>query len=162
MNDPLPQPLLECLSEKMGEEASTDSLEEGTQKETSYKIDQHNHLLLSNQTREGGSQREIARLASVSLPHAGDWLNVVPSPALGLHLRSQEFLTVTKYRLGVNNYPMAGPCPACGHHSDRLGDHAICCSNNGERISRRNILRDAIYSTAQSAALGGTLPSAGV
>ena len=28
---------------------------------------------------------------SSSIPHAGDWLNVVPSTALGLHLQDREF-----------------------------------------------------------------------
>ena len=81
---------------------------------------------------------------------------MVPSPVLGLHLRGREFLSVTKYRLGINIYTRAGPCPACGHHNDRLGDHAMCCGNNGERILRHNMLRDVIFSTAQSAALGPT------
>jgi hypothetical protein len=138
----------------LGENITGKAMEEMTQKETSFKIDQNNRSLLSNQTRESGSVREMARLASVGLAHAGDWLNVVPSPALGLHLRSQEFIAVTKYRLGANIYPRESQCPACGHHSDRLGDHAMCCSSNGERISRHNILRDAIYTVAQSAALG--------
>ena len=35
------------------------------------------------------SVRETARLASLDLAHAGDWLNLVPFPALGLHLRPQ-------------------------------------------------------------------------
>jgi hypothetical protein len=30
----------------------------------------------------------------------------------------------------------------------------MCCGSNGERISRHNALRDALYGTAQSAALG--------
>ena len=150
----LPQPLVNLLSQKMGEDTTEEALEEMTQKDTSFKFDQNNHKLLSNLTRECGSVREVARLASVGLPHAGDWLNVVPCPALGLHLRSQEFITVTKYRLGANIYQTAGQCPACGNHSDCLGDHAMCCSSNGERISRHNILRDALYAAAQSAALG--------
>ena len=32
----------------------------------------------------------------------------------------------------------------------------MCCANNGERILRQNMLRDVIFSTAQSAALGPT------
>ena len=92
----------------------------------------------------------------MGLSHAGDWLNVVPCPALGLHLRSQEFIVVAKYQLGMNIYTSAGPCPACGIHSDQLGDHAMCCGQQGERISRHNILRDALFSAAQSAALGPT------
>ena len=28
---------------------------------------------------------------ATAIPHAGDWLHVVPSSALGLHLHDQEF-----------------------------------------------------------------------
>ena len=34
------------------------------------------------------------------------------------------------------------------------GDHAMCCGSGGERISRHNNLRDALYETAGSAGLG--------
>jgi hypothetical protein len=72
-----------------------------------------------------GNVREKARLTSVGLPHAGDWLNVIPSPTLGLHMRAAEFVVSVKYRLGVPVFPKAGQCPACNHHSDVLGDHAF-------------------------------------
>ena len=35
--------------------------------------------------------RSHALAVSCSLPHAGDWLNVVPSSAFGLHLHDKEF-----------------------------------------------------------------------
>ena len=38
---------------------------------------------------------------SSSLPHAGDWLNVVPSSSLGLHLHDREFRCCLRYWLGV-------------------------------------------------------------
>ena len=47
------------------------------------------------------STREKARLNSVSLPHAGEWLQVVPSPSLGLQLWPAEFRTSVLYRLGM-------------------------------------------------------------
>ena len=100
--------------------------------------------------------REIARLASLGLPHAGDWLNVPPIPALGLHLRPSEFISTVKYRLGVPVYDTDGPCPACQRHSDKFGDHALCCGHQGERIARHNHLRDAIFDIAVAAALGPT------
>ena len=149
----LPQPLLDLLSAKQGEEATAESLQGVTQKMASFTIDKSNQTLLSNLIRESG-EREIARLASLSLPHAGDWLNVVPCPALGLHLRGPEFITSVKYRLGAFIYTTAGPCPACQRESDRLGCHSLCCGTNGERIGRHNNLRDILYSTAVSAALG--------
>jgi hypothetical protein len=101
--------------------------------------------------------REIARLASLGLPHAGDFLNVVPNPNFGLHLRALELISVLRYRLGCHVYPSAGPCPACDHLSDRLGDHAMNCGTSGERIGRHNRLRDAVHSAAASAGLGPVL-----
>ena len=95
----------------------------------------------------------MARLASLSLPHTGDWLNCPPIPALGLHLRSAEFVTAVKFRLGLSVYEREGPCPACSRPSDILGDHGMCCGTGGERIARHNFLRDAIFATAQSAGL---------
>ena len=103
-----------------------------------------------------GVQRDIARLASVSLPHSGDWLNVMPSPALGLHLTSAEFAISVRYRLGAAVYTTAGECPACHQHSDKDGDHAISCGSKGERIARHNHLRDHLYHTAVCSALSPT------
>ena len=45
--------------------------------------------------------RSKALALSSSLPHAGDWLNVVPSPALGLSLHDQEFRRCLDYWLGL-------------------------------------------------------------
>ena len=42
----------------------------------------------------------------------------------------------------------------CGlWQEDRWGDHAVGCASQGERISRHNHLRDALYHTAASAHL---------
>ena len=97
--------------------------------------------------------REMARLASLGLPYAGAWLEAVPILALGLYLQPSEFVLATRYRLGCNVYDRAGPCPACLRHSDALGDHAMCCGHQGERITRHNAIRDAIHDTAAAAAL---------
>ena len=53
-------------------------------------------------------------------------------------------------------FPSSGPCVACGLDSDSLGNHAISCARQGERIARHNHLRDAIFSTAASAHLAPT------
>ena len=100
------------------------------------------------------SVRDTARLNSLTLSHSGDWLNVVPSPALGLQLRGQEFRTSVLYRLGAPVFSSEGPCIACGHPSDIYGDHAVGCASRGERISRHNHLRDALFATAVSSHLG--------
>ena len=131
-----------------------ESLEGVGQKFLSLQVDLAAAARLADDTARLGSLREQARLASLSLPYTGTWLNVVPSPALGLHLRGPEFVTALQYRLGADIYRTAGPCPACGSHSDTLGDHALCCGSAGERVSRHNALRDALYSTAVAASLG--------
>ena len=100
--------------------------------------------------------REKARLNCVSREGAGDWLTALPSQALGLHLRSGEFLFGVKYRLGIAVFSQGGECPAqqCRSRSDKYGDHAISCAIGGERISRHNHLRDTLFQSAQQAHLG--------
>ena len=119
----------------------------------SLKVDLRNQSLLQQHISEEGEVREIARLASLGLPHAGSWLSVVPSPALGLHLRPAEFIPVLKYRLGVPVYSSAGLCPACSCPSDRMGDHSLGCGKTSDRIARHNMLRDVLFETAASADL---------
>ena len=114
--------------------------------------------LLGNQQHHSGlvetaGEREMARMASLSLPYAGSWLNCSPIRALGLHMRSPEFAAAVKLRIGLQVYDTAGACPACGRESDTMGDHAMVCGTGGERISRHNALRDALFETAASAGL---------
>ena len=100
----VPQPVLDQISMKQGDQASTESLIGVSQKASSVKIDLFNQSILLHQIQEEGRNRDIARLRSLGLPHAGDWLSVVPMPALGLHLRPPEFVHCLKYRLGVQAY----------------------------------------------------------
>ena len=86
----------------------------------------------------------------------GDWPNTAPLIALGLHLRPVEFMLVAKYRLGMQLYSRGGPCLACLRPSNQLGGPALSCGTDGERISRHNHVRDAIYETAVAAGLGPT------
>ena len=152
----LPQTLLDAISAKVGEETTVTTLTGVSQKHASLKVDLRNQSLLHQHISEEGEVREIARLASLGLPHAGSWLSVVPSPALGLHLRPAEFIPVLKYRLGVPVYSSAGLCPACSRPSDRMGDHSLGCRTTSDRIARHNMLRDVLYETAASADLGPT------
>ena len=105
--------LLEMLAAKQGEEATLDNLQGLSQKMVSIKIDRKRLETLSEHISSSGVVRDIARLASLSLPHAGDWLNVRPCPALGLHLTSAEFSISARYRLGAPVYVTDGECPAC-------------------------------------------------
>ena len=99
--------------------------------------------------------RSKALALSTSLPHAGDWLNVVPSPALGLCLLDQEFRLCLGYWLGLRMSGDFRTCPVCGKSAaaDPYGDHQVGCGGNGDRIFRHNALRDALFAASQSAAL---------
>ena len=149
----LPQELINGLSNRQGEEVNVEELEVMSQKAISTKIDLNNKRLFTNSIQESGVVREIARVACLGLPHAGDWLQAAPIPTLGLHLQPREFILAAKYRLGCAVYDNDGPCPACLKPSDKLGDHALNCGFTQERIARHNHLRDAYYETAVSAAL---------
>ena len=94
------------------------------------------------------------RLSGVAKPRAGAWLNVVPSPGLGLSLHPHEFRCAALYRVGAPIFEKDAPCPACGRPSDAQGNHAIACAVNGERISRHNELCNILFRTAQKANLG--------
>ena len=93
---------------------------------------------------------------SSGLPHAGDWLNVVPSSPLGLHIHDKEFRSCLCYWLGVPLHSSSYPCPECGGIADTFGDHQVGCGRNGDRISRHNAVRDVFFSAARSAALAPT------
>ena len=90
---------------------------------------------------------------SSAIPHAGDWLNVVPSSALGLHLLDREFRPCLQYWLGLPIFTEGGRCPVCQALADPFGDHHVGCGGNGDRIHRHNSIQDAIFSAAQTAAL---------
>ena len=146
---------LASLSASLGEETSEEELVGVKQKQLGVKVDLQLQKLLLERVGDG-EVRERARLASLALPHAGDWLNTAPILALGLHLRPMEFVLTARYRLGLPLYGKAGPCPSCHRPNDVMGDHAMSCGVGGERISRHNHLRDALFETAQAAGLGPT------
>ena len=123
--------LYAMLSTRQGAEVTAESVQGTTQKAASFLIDQHNKELLFETITREDVVREKARLASLGLPQAGDWLFAVPSPGLTLHLRSQEFIMAVKYRLGCPVYTAAGKCPACPKFSFVYGDHAISCGTEG-------------------------------
>ena len=106
----LPQPILDSISAKQGEEVTAESLYGVSQKAASLKVDQLNHTSLLNHFSEEGDDRETARMMSLGLPCAGSWLSVTPSPPLGLHLRPSEFVPCLRYRLGVPVFSTDGPC----------------------------------------------------
>ena len=61
-------------------------------------IDQANYDSLLGEALDSRSK---ALALSSSIHHAGDWLQVVPSTSLGLHLADGEFRLCTRYWLGL-------------------------------------------------------------
>ena len=109
------------------------------------------------------STRARALALSSSLPHAGDWLNVVPSPHLGLNFHHQEFRCCLRYWLGIPLHSNSYPCPECRSMADPFGDHQVGCGGNGDRrITHHNAMRDVTFSASQSAALAPTKEAPGV
>ena len=90
---------------------------------------------------------------SSAIHHAADWLNVVPSPALGLSLQDREFCFCLQYWLGLQMFEDDMTCPVCHSTADCYGDHQVGCGANPDQIHRHNFVRDALFSAAQSAAL---------
>ena len=150
---PMEPDILNNISVSLGMEPSPEMLDDLTQKQLSSMVDGRNLATLNLILEDDNDLREKARLNSLSLPHAGAWLEAVPIPALGLYLQPSEFVLAMRYRPGCPVYDRSGPCPACQRHSDVLGDHAMCCAHQGERITRRNAIRDAIHNIAAAAAL---------
>ena len=97
--------------------------------------------------------RSKALTLSSSITHAGDWLSVIPSSALGLHLHDWEFRLCLQYWPGLRMVEEGTRCPVCQVVADPFGDYQVGCGKNGDRIDRHNSLRDALYSAAQFAAL---------
>ena len=108
------------------------------------------------------SVRARALANSTSLPHAGDWLNGVPSAALGLRLQDKEFLPCLRYWLGIPLHSAPYSCPECHSTADEFGDHQVGCGGNGDRIARHNAIRDVLFVAAQSAALAPSREASGV
>ena len=121
------------------------------QRHLSSAIDEAVHQQLLSSTQ---STRARALALSTSLPHAGDWLNGIPSATLGLHLQDQSFRCCLRYWLGVPLHSSPYSCPECHSTADKFGDHQVGCGGNGDRIVRHNAIRDVLFSAAQSAALG--------
>ena len=114
----------------------------------SVDIASYHHLL-----SEAPDSRCKALALSSAISHAGDWLNVVPSSTLGLHLHDQEFRLCLKYCLGLPMVEDGSHCLICLRAVDQFGDHQVGCGRNGDRIHRHDSIRDALFSAAQTAAL---------
>jgi hypothetical protein len=109
----------------------------------------------SQTLKQRSSGLDLARLESVSGPHSGDFLHVVPSPALGFLMGSAEYSAGLCMRLGLPTNKIDGRlCPACCHVQISLrGEHCLTCSSDRDRIGRHNTMRDLIHASMRDALL---------
>ena len=84
------------------------------------------------------------------MEHASDFLNVVPSRALGTTFRSTEFQVVLKMRLGLRIFNTRD-CVKCRLPMDPYGVHALSCGHGPERTQRHNDMRDFVFTACQAA-----------
>ena len=125
-----------------------------TQSKLSHLVDTNIQADLLSHATQASDKRTTARLQSLTLAHASDYLNSIPSHTSGLSLLPQSFRFALLYRLGLPIYPTPDPhCPACGNQMDQYGDHTITCATENERICRHDALRDIIFETANHAGL---------
>ena len=111
-----------------------------------------NNALFEKLVSTAPDVRSRALSLSTSIKHAGDWLSVIPSRALGLHVQDRDFCCCLRYWLSI---PLCeeGYCPVCGAPTDPFGDHYVMCKGLGDRIWRHDNLKEVIFSAARSAAL---------
>ena len=89
---------------------------------------------------ETANEFQRLRLVAEAGPHAGAWLNSVPSKTQQTAFTSQEWTTQCRWWLGEPVYPEAFPCPACGQDNDVHGYHALTCAKWGDRIAKHTSL----------------------
>jgi len=94
-----------------------------------------------------------ARLRAVAAPHAGSWLQALPSPGLDQRLTHQEFAAATRLRLGCAVLGHDQWCPLCDQVFDTAGAHSLTCMAGGHALSCHNAVRDYVYLAALRAGL---------
>lgn len=109
-----------------------------SQRTLSQFIDQYSFDSLSTSAPDN---RAKALILATSAPHAGHWLHAIPSPTLGLHFHDVEFRFGLLYWLSILLTDSSLFCSVCDKESDSMGDHAVGCGGNGDRIFRHDAIR---------------------
>ena len=98
-----------------------------------------------------------ATLLSECQSGARDFLTAVPNQHLGTAMDPAEFTTSLRTRLGSTVAREDGWCPLCDSVLDTKGYHANVCCAGGDRTTRHNKVRNAVFKLAKAAALGPEL-----
>ena len=127
----------------------------------SFDFDEKRHALLVS---TAPNEREAQRLRRCAKPHANGFITVVPSEEDGRDtlLKPRVFRTAVAYRLGLPLLKEEIPCPLCKQTINIYGDHATCCTRNGDIIIRHNTLRNLIDNFASDGLLSPELEKQGI
>ena len=103
---------------------------------------------------------KTARLLTVSVPHSGDWLHVLPLATCGLKLDNEAIRIAVGLRLGVN---LCEPhqCP-CGKLVDARGTHGLSCKRGAARAIHHHQLNDIVRRALVSANIPSVLEPTGL
>ena len=119
------------------------------QRALSKKLDMHAFQSLLSSS----SPVNKAWILSVSAPHAGSWISVIPSTGLDRHLNSAECQIALIWWLGLDTSG-GSLCPYCPDIAlDPLGHHAASCRHGGDVVARHNHLRDTFANFCRRAHL---------
>jgi len=89
-----------------------------------------------------GNMAFRAHLSLLQVPHAGDWLQAVPSEVFGNAIAPPLFRISLQCRLRQAVYDALSFCPLCDAVLDTYGDHSKVCACGGDRSSRHNHIRN--------------------
>src|ERR1700757_734921 len=77
-------------------------------------------------------------------------------------IRPRAFQISCRLRLGVSVWNREASCPMCMQTLDIFGDHAICCTTNGDLIVRHNRIRDLVDNIAREGHLSPIMEKKGI
>ena len=113
--------------------------------------------------KDAPSERERQRLLRVAQKHAGAFVTAVPSEedGKGTIMKPRNYSVAVAYRLGKPLLEKEITC-LCMQPIDIYGDHATCCTHNGDIIIRHNTLRNLVDNFASDGLLSPRLEKQGI
>jgi hypothetical protein len=138
-----------------------DVSEYSSQKVGSFKKDKE---ILDALIVEAPNQRERQRLQRLQCEHAGAWVTAVPSTLDGNDtvMRPRNFQIAVCVRLGVPVLTEEINCSMCMQTIDVFGDHAACCTKNGDTIRRHNRVRNLLDKICTEGGLSPIMEKTGI
>ena len=131
-----------------------------SQRSASFKFDEGVHASL---LASAPNDREFQRLSRCAQPHANGFLSAVPSCEDGYDsVPPRNYRTAVFYRLGLPVVEEGVSCPMCMQPMDVFGDHAVCCTREGDIVRRHNSLRNFVYTVASDGLLSPVMEKRGI